>query len=32
LNGTIRRLAPAPIEPTVIVDEFDDKPFSDDFF
>jgi hypothetical protein len=32
LNGTIRRLAPAPIEPTVIVDEFDDKPVIDDFF
>ena len=26
LNGTIRRLAPAPIEPTVIVDEFGDEP------
>ena len=26
LNGTIRRLAPALIEPTVIVDEFGDEP------
>ncbi len=26
LNGTVRRQAPAPIAPTVIVDEFDDAP------
>jgi hypothetical protein len=26
LNGTVRRQAPAPIAPTVIIDEFDDAP------
>lgn len=33
LNGSIRRLGPAPIEPTVIVDDLeDDEPTIDDAF
>lgn len=30
LNGTIRRLAPVALEPTIIVDEFDDESTSAD--